>query len=1036
MGMDALSIIASTIAIAQAIGATYKAIQNLKGIPKAFKEVSDSLPLVLDTLNAAQKRLQNSNPDPGSVKIIEPIINSCREKANVILEIFQKIEKEKKDAGDWSVLGLYRTTVRKLGKASRVESLMQEILKSLKDLAINQIFKSVTQSQITSLEDAIDKLSNVEPSLPDTDFEDSGRVGMSQTVAAEGRGYQMVSTGGHMQNFMDSNQFNSMGGAMNFAELKTYFFGSETQQKVLTPEEFFAIEKEACLQTLTFANAEAHLHNISEAHPRTCDWFFSTAEFVRWRERVDCLDYNGVLWIKGHPGTGKSTLMKHTFIHCTSTKILDDSIIAAYFFNARGDSLEKTPFGMLRSLVHQLLEQEPYLYERFVPVFRRKQSKYGAKRWEWCEAELKKFLLVEIPNYENRPLILLVDALDECRESDVRHVVAFLEELSIAAIGTGAKVSICLSSRHYPPIDMMKRLALVLEDMGGHDDDIEKYVSAKLARGDQDVQKSILAKASGIFMWVVLIVAMLNKAYDEGNIRAMRQTLEEVPNDLDEMFKRLLEGGDASRQDTTLLLEWVLFAQRPLTPEELYFAVMAGNQRKKLSGWNKEELAIDDIRRSIVALSKGLVEIRKGDKDTVQFIHGSVNDFLLRGRRLQTLSSTADENQISASHERLANCCLASMMMDGLLAEGEAIGELKLSSHPALEYASTFFLDHLEKAESGRVAKARIWQELKDDGKMLQRFKLFHNRFNSRSCTNHASGCACRCGVDDSLLFICSCHGYEELVKSLIEDGANLNDPSGFLGTALNAAAYAGRESTVDILLDAGARMDIVTGPASLLVKGILNNDDDGFRDYIIGDFPDLLGNPLQVAVLGGQGKAALKLIERGADIHAQGGLLHDALQAAAISGSTCMVNILLEKGVRVNAQGGLFGNALQGAVIHGYEEIVNRLLDGGADPNIQGGPFGNALQAAINTGHAGIVRTLLMKGARIDLPGYPFENAFQSAVLKGDREIYHMILAMEIGRRWKIRQPTPRIEPQVLRLFLVLVSIGLEELVIEAAHA
>jgi hypothetical protein len=101
-----------------------------------------------------------------------------------------------------------------------------------------------------------------------------------------------------------------------------------------------------------------------------------------------------VLWIKGNPGTGKSTLVKHTLRHCEQN--FKDHIVAAYFFNARGDKLEKTPLGMLRSLSYQLLRQESSLYGRFVPKSRDKLQKHRTGEWEWRQSELKDFLLSEI----------------------------------------------------------------------------------------------------------------------------------------------------------------------------------------------------------------------------------------------------------------------------------------------------------------------------------------------------------------------------------------------------------------------------------------------------------------------------------------------------------------------------------------------------------------------------------------------------------------------------------------------------------------
>ncbi|KAF2827154.1 hypothetical protein CC86DRAFT_274174, partial [Ophiobolus disseminans] len=56
---------------------------------------------------------------------------------------------------------------------------------------------------------------------------------------------------------------------------------------------------------------------------------------------------------------------------------------------------------------------------------------------------------------------------------------------------------------------------------------------------------------------------------------------------------------------------------------------------------------------------------------------------------------------------------------------------------------------------------------------------------------------------------------------------------------------------------------------------------------------------------------------------------------------------LLLDKGADVNAQGGDFGNAFHAASLKGHEAVVKLLLDKGADANAQGGDYGNALHAA-----------------------------------------------------------------------------------------
>jgi len=75
------------------------------------------------------------------------------------------------------------------------------------------------------------------------------------------------------------------------------------------------------------------------------------------------------------------------------------------------------------------------------------------------------------------------------------------------------------------------------------------------------------------------------------------------------------------------------------------------------------------------------------------------------------------------------------------------------------------------------------------------------------------------------------------------------------------------------------------------------------------------------------------------------------ALYYASLGGLLHTVNCHLNRGADVHAQGGEYGNALQAASYKGHEQIVRLLVDKGADVNTQGGHYGNALYAASSEG-------------------------------------------------------------------------------------
>lgn len=192
--MDPLSVIASTIAVIQAIATTYKAIQHLRGLPNEFNEVNRHLPIAQETLALARDQLQWRTLEGSSKEAIQPLVSDCEEKAKMLQNIFEKVEKGVKNTKDDSVLNIYRTCLLRFGKAHRVEALMQGILRGLDALATNQLFKTTTQRQMALLKEAIEQLSTLQTSVPDSDLASTG-TSLTQSIATGGTGYQSHNSG-------------------------------------------------------------------------------------------------------------------------------------------------------------------------------------------------------------------------------------------------------------------------------------------------------------------------------------------------------------------------------------------------------------------------------------------------------------------------------------------------------------------------------------------------------------------------------------------------------------------------------------------------------------------------------------------------------------------------------------------------------------------------------------------------------------------------------------------------------------------------
>lgn len=57
---------------------------------------------------------------------------------------------------------------------------------------------------------------------------------------------------------------------------------------------------------------DARLHDIATALPTTSEWLFRHEQFAVWLDSSKAVDHHGFLWIKGKPGSGKSTITKKT----------------------------------------------------------------------------------------------------------------------------------------------------------------------------------------------------------------------------------------------------------------------------------------------------------------------------------------------------------------------------------------------------------------------------------------------------------------------------------------------------------------------------------------------------------------------------------------------------------------------------------------------------------------------------------------------------------------------------------------------------
>lgn len=113
------------------------------------------------------------------------------------------------------------------------------------------------------------------------------------------------------------------------------------------------------------------------------------------------------------------------------------------------------------------------------------------------------------------------------------------------------------------------------------------------------------------------------------------------------------------------------------------------------------------------------------------------------------------------------------------------------------------------------------------------------------------------------------------------------------------------------------------------LVRAML---DDG-ADVNLGG--RIFGTPLQASVAGGHRDTVAVLLDCGADIKALGGINSGALHIAVRGDDQSLIQLLLDRGAPVNVQATYVPRSpLQIASILGKDKTVRLLLQHGADPN------------------------------------------------------------------------------------------------------
>ncbi|KAM7191769.1 hypothetical protein V8F33_008736 [Rhypophila sp. PSN 637] len=277
------------------------------------------------------------------------------------------------------------------------------------------------------------------------------------------------------------------------------------------------------LNSLRFDGMEHRFESIAKPHEKTFHWIFQDpkqhqkpwSNFFQWLEHEP-----GVYWLHGKPGSGKSTLLSYIVQNRRTGRYLHNwaanarLIQGSFFFWNSGSLEQRSHQGLYRTLLYEMLAKAPDL----------------------------------LPKSQSTA-VLFIDGLDEA-EGDAQEIAEFIHDLSEKS----SNVKFCVSSRPWPVFETIfdESPPLRLQDLTR--DDIKTFVTDRLwvNKSIQRLLKhepgtlpalanEIAKRASGVFLWVSIVVKSLTRGIRDGDSLAMLwRRVEELPADMESLYLHIL----------------------------------------------------------------------------------------------------------------------------------------------------------------------------------------------------------------------------------------------------------------------------------------------------------------------------------------------------------------------------------------------------------------------------------------------------------------------------------------------------------------
>lgn len=462
----------------------------------------------------------------------------------------------------------------------------------------------------------------------------------------------------------------------------------------------------------------------SKQHASSCLQHTREQVLADIRTWIDHDSERGIYWLNGMAGTGKSTISLTIAREYYKKKQLG----ASFFFSRGGGDLASTK-KFATTVAVQLSEYSPVIRQHIIDAAASNPRISHLTLYDqWEKLILKPLGLLE-PNTVQSPLLIIVDALDEC---DNEKEIAILVECFTSTVASVKSIPlrIFVTSRPDRPINIVfgnisvntrRCFALHNIEQAIVDDDLKIYYQHQLTRLSQrhswdesaisdNVIQSLVKKSHGLFIYAATTCRFIN----EGGILAEQRLLTlcysgssifAAEQDLDCIYTTVLE---YSLSGKICPGEAIMLQQR--------FQKVVGSIMILFDAFTLGDLVtiIGEPRSMVMSMLNNLgsvLDISEDDEKQINILHPSFRDFLLDSARCSNKRFAISTKQL---HYDLFERCLAIMHsslhkdmceLKRPAAKARDVSRTQVDKFIPLpvQYACSYWMKHLQKSEKSWI---------------------------------------------------------------------------------------------------------------------------------------------------------------------------------------------------------------------------------------------------------------------------------------------------------------------------------------------